>query len=183
MMPELSHSPAAPASMSTASVGFAIVGSRTTERLMFATRSVAPVKVFTRDRARVPGVDQRQVLPGAATKGRDLPHVAIFDVQGPLRPTDAVEACAVLFTREVDRVLEAEFSALEQTARAEATEAKEAVLVYLVNRHTNFLHDGRARTVEEAILWHGGEAERSREAYKSLDKAERRQLLVFLKSL
>lgn len=46
-----------------------------------------------------------------------------------------------------------------------------------------FLHDGRARTIEEAILWHGGEAEQSRNAFKNLAKTEREQLLKFLESL
>ncbi len=45
------------------------------------------------------------------------------------------------------------------------------------------LHDGRARTIEEAILLHGGEAAASRELYRQLSQAERRQLLTFLESL
>jgi len=52
-----------------------------------------------------------------------------------------------------------------------------------VNGHTNLLHDGRARSVEEAILWHGGEAMKSRERYRSLSKEERRELLSFINSL
>ncbi|MCF8465767.1 MAG: hypothetical protein K9G33_00035 [Sneathiella sp.] len=56
-------------------------------------------------------------------------------------------------------------------------------LVEAVNKHTRFLHDGRARSVEEAILWHGGEAERSKENYLFLKAQERRQLLAFLNSL
>lgn len=56
-------------------------------------------------------------------------------------------------------------------------------LIYLVNRHTNFLHDGRARSVEEAILWHGGEAQASRDAFVAMSADERRALLAFLKSL
>ena len=56
-------------------------------------------------------------------------------------------------------------------------------LVFGVNRHTNFLHDGRARNLDEAILWHGGEAEFSREYYRNLPQVERRKLLAFLKSL
>lgn len=52
-----------------------------------------------------------------------------------------------------------------------------------VSGHTFFLHDGRARNVMEAILWHGGEAEASREAFRSLPKADRDALLAFLKSL
>lgn len=46
-----------------------------------------------------------------------------------------------------------------------------------------YLHDGRARTVEEAILWHGGEAERSRNAFAALSKSDRTALLRFISSL
>jgi len=56
-------------------------------------------------------------------------------------------------------------------------------MVWTVNQHTNFLHDGRARSIEEAILWHGGEAEASREAYVNLSESERRKLLAFVNSL
>ncbi|MEM1349411.1 MAG: di-heme oxidoredictase family protein [Myxococcota bacterium] len=52
-----------------------------------------------------------------------------------------------------------------------------------VNRHTFFLHDGRARSMEEAILWHGGEALASRDAFRALDAGDRRALLTFLNSL
>lgn len=45
------------------------------------------------------------------------------------------------------------------------------------------LHDGRARTPEEAILWHGGEAEASRERFRHLPAADRAALLRFLASL
>ena len=46
-----------------------------------------------------------------------------------------------------------------------------------------YLHDGRARTLEEAILWHGGEAERSKQAFVQLSTTERKSLIRFLKSL
>lgn len=52
-----------------------------------------------------------------------------------------------------------------------------------VNSAHNFLHDGRARTLEEAILWHGGEAQVSRDAYARLAKDEREALIAFLESL
>ena len=42
------------------------------------------------------------------------------------------------------------------------------------------LHDGRARSIEEAILWHGGEGEAAREAYRSLSAADRKVLLSYL---
>jgi CxxC motif-containing protein (DUF1111 family) len=56
-------------------------------------------------------------------------------------------------------------------------------LTYVVGGHTNFLHDGRARNLEEAILWHGGEAEASMQHYMRLSQQEREQLLRFLESL
>jgi CxxC motif-containing protein (DUF1111 family) len=52
-----------------------------------------------------------------------------------------------------------------------------------VSGHTFFLHDGRARNLTEAILWHGGEAEAAREAFARLTKVERDALLAFLNSL
>ncbi len=52
-----------------------------------------------------------------------------------------------------------------------------------VNGARTFLHDGRARSLVEAILWHGGEAQVSREAFRSMAKEEREALLAFLASL
>jgi CxxC motif-containing protein (DUF1111 family) len=45
------------------------------------------------------------------------------------------------------------------------------------------LHDGRARTIEEAIRWHGGEAEAAKDAYGALPAADKAALLAFLRSL
>jgi len=56
-------------------------------------------------------------------------------------------------------------------------------LVTVVNGHTNFLHDGRARNLEEAILWHFGEGENSREKFMNLSKNDRSALIKFLNSL
>jgi CxxC motif-containing protein (DUF1111 family) len=46
-----------------------------------------------------------------------------------------------------------------------------------------YLHDGRARSIEEAILWHGGEAGRSQKAFVASSKTDRRSLIAFLDSL
>ena len=46
-----------------------------------------------------------------------------------------------------------------------------------------YLHDGRARSLEEAILWHGGEAEASKENFRTLPTVDRAALIKFLKSL
>ncbi len=56
-------------------------------------------------------------------------------------------------------------------------------LVETVNGHTRFLHDGRARNLLEAVLWHGGEAEAAKQQVLAMDKAERDALVVFLNSL
>jgi len=52
-----------------------------------------------------------------------------------------------------------------------------------VNGNTALLHDGRARNVSEAILWHGGEADGAREAFRNMQKAERAALVKFVESL
>jgi CxxC motif-containing protein (DUF1111 family) len=56
-------------------------------------------------------------------------------------------------------------------------------LTKIVSGHTLFLHDGRARNLTEAILWHGGEAQASRDAFTKLSKADRDALIAFVSSL
>jgi CxxC motif-containing protein (DUF1111 family) len=46
-----------------------------------------------------------------------------------------------------------------------------------------YLHDGRARNLSEAILWHGGEAESAKESFRNMSAASRDALLKFLQSL
>jgi CxxC motif-containing protein (DUF1111 family) len=56
-------------------------------------------------------------------------------------------------------------------------------LTHKVNGHTQLLHDGRARNVAEAILWHGGEAEAAKENFRTAPKKVRDDLLAFLGSI
>ncbi|SFH92072.1 CxxC motif-containing protein, DUF1111 family [Pseudomonas guineae] len=56
-------------------------------------------------------------------------------------------------------------------------------LTEAVNGHSQFLHDGRARNLLEAILWHGGEAEAAKQQVLSFNADERNALLAFLNSL
>ncbi|MGJ8686553.1 MAG: di-heme oxidoredictase family protein [Spongiibacteraceae bacterium] len=55
----------------------------------------------------------------------------------------------------------------------------------LRNNHaeSGLLHDGRAATIHQAVLWHGGEAQAARQQYSELNPREREQLLFFLKAL
>lgn len=52
-----------------------------------------------------------------------------------------------------------------------------------VSGHTRFLHDGRARSLAEAVLWHDGEGRFAREAFRTADAADRARLIGFLESL
>ena len=56
-------------------------------------------------------------------------------------------------------------------------------LAQLIAPATTFLHDGRARTVAEAIMWHGGEAAAAKQAFRGASKADRDALLAFLATL
>ncbi|MCA9755974.1 MAG: c-type cytochrome [Candidatus Eisenbacteria bacterium] len=56
-------------------------------------------------------------------------------------------------------------------------------LVRTVQGEVNLLHDGRAKSILEAVMWHGGEAEDSREAVRRMSREEREALVAFLESL
>ena len=56
-------------------------------------------------------------------------------------------------------------------------------LTETVNGNTFYLHDGRARTLEEAIMWHGGEGLAAKRAYSSFSREERQLVWQFLNSL
>jgi CxxC motif-containing protein (DUF1111 family) len=56
-------------------------------------------------------------------------------------------------------------------------------LTQKVNGHTNFLHDGRARNLIEAIMWHGGEALSAKNKVNNMSKTERDALVAFVESL
>jgi len=56
-------------------------------------------------------------------------------------------------------------------------------LVEVVLPGASYLHDGRARTLAEAILWHGGEAEHARERFRLASRRDRDAVLAFLRAL
>ena len=56
-------------------------------------------------------------------------------------------------------------------------------MIETVNGHSDLLHDGRARDLSEAVLWHGGEAASSTAAYREMVAADRTALIRFLESL
>ncbi|MEE9319789.1 MAG: di-heme oxidoredictase family protein [Granulosicoccus sp.] len=56
-------------------------------------------------------------------------------------------------------------------------------LTKTVNERATWLHDGRARSLLEAVMWHGGEAERARNVVLAMPGQQRKQLIRFLESL
>ena len=56
-------------------------------------------------------------------------------------------------------------------------------LAKTVNPNATFLHDGRAKTILEAIYWHGGEAANSRQKVFSSNQRDIDDLIIFLNSL
>ena len=56
-------------------------------------------------------------------------------------------------------------------------------LTYVINGHTNFLHDGRAENLAEAILWHSEETEKSCDFFLQLPSKDSEVLIAFLESL
>jgi CxxC motif-containing protein (DUF1111 family) len=56
-------------------------------------------------------------------------------------------------------------------------------LTEIVNGHQNYLHDGRARNLFEAIMWHDGEGSSSKNAFSLLSEEDRQKLITFLQSL
>jgi CxxC motif-containing protein (DUF1111 family) len=56
-------------------------------------------------------------------------------------------------------------------------------LLATISTHTGLLHDGRAKDVTEAVLWHGGEAEKVKTSFAALPAADRAALVAFVMSL
>jgi len=58
-------------------------------------------------------------------------------------------------------------------------------LISVVNNNNGafLMHDGRARTIEEAILWHGGEANQAKNAFMKLSQSQRNALIAFVNDL
>ena len=56
-------------------------------------------------------------------------------------------------------------------------------LIETVNGHTELLHDGRARNVEEAILWHGGEAQNAKDTFMDYSENQRQRVIDFINTL
>ncbi|MDR3261314.1 MAG: hypothetical protein LBT78_05715, partial [Tannerella sp.] len=56
-------------------------------------------------------------------------------------------------------------------------------LLPVTSGHSDMLHDLRARNYEEAILWHGGEAQQTKDKFRRMSKEDRQALVKFLEAI
>lgn len=126
-----------------------------------------------------------EALP-APTAQRDAAGLALFEQTGCAAchvpslpgPAGAVAAYTDLLLHDLGQGL-ADALGAESASPAEWRTAP----LWGLGDAGRLLHDGRAGSVEAAILWHGGEATAARDAYRALPQGQRRQLLDFLKGL
>ncbi len=141
----------------------------------------------------VSGIGVPQLRPGAPRRGQDLfgmtgcaqCHVPVLQTLPDERPEldrQWIWAYTDLMLHDMGPAL------ADDGPSPKAREWRTAPLwgVGLAERalpNRGFLHDGRAATLEEAVLWHGGEAEPARDAFAGLPPADREALLDFVRSL
>lgn len=110
-------------------------------------------------------------------------HVPRFEIQTPQGP-DTITPYTDLLLHDMGPELSDQRPDFEATGQEWRTPPLWGIgLIQTVNGHHRFLHDGRARNLTEAVLWHGGEAKASQTAFKALSSEDRQALIAFLESL
>ena len=136
-------------------------------------------------------VDDPQVLAGKTLfhrAGCQSCHVPKFttaaDAAEPEQANQVIRPYTDLLLHDMGEGLADDRAEFEANGREWRTPPLWGIgLTQAVSGHTQFLHDGRARNLLEAILWHGGEAEKARQIVLGYDQNERTALLSFLESL
>jgi CxxC motif-containing protein (DUF1111 family) len=158
-----------------------IAGDRFDDVVLYSQTLAVPARVSAEDAS---------VIEGEAiftTLGCSVCHVATWDTRTHVVPALAdqtIHPYTDLLLHDMGQGL----SDGRSVGDAGPTEWRTAPLwglgsTHAVNPRAGFLHDGRARTIEEAVLWHGGEAQQSRDAFTSLSASDRQRVVAFLKSL
>lgn len=108
-------------------------------------------------------------------------------------PAQAQEGAANAFSRPVAGLNEADWARFQQglalfnqswsVAGVGNPSLDGLGLTAVVSEQARYLHDGRARSLTEAVLWHGGEATRARRRFEVLPEGKRQALLAFLQRL
>jgi CxxC motif-containing protein (DUF1111 family) len=144
--------------------------------------------------------------PHATELGAELLHLVLAyleSLEAPLRKPDAAglalfarTGCAACHVPELpapggsvaaftDLLLHDMGPGLADTLAADAAAAAEwrTPPLWGLAGATRLLHDGRANSLEAAVLWHGGEALGARQAFRALGEVQKRQLLDFIEGL
>ncbi len=153
---------------------------------------LAQVSFYTRNLA-VPArrkVDDPQVLAGkslfhqAGCQSCHTPAFTTGDAAEPELANQLIRPYTDLLLHDMGEGLADHRPEFEASGREWRTPPLWGIgLTQAVSGHTQFLHDGRARNLLEAVLWHGGEAERAQQIVLGFDAGQRNALLAFLESL
>ena len=126
----------------------------------------------------------RQVFDDFACSGCHLPTVVTGDHRIPQLAQQRIHPYTDLLLHDVGDLLTDARGDFSATGVEWRTPPLWGIgLVQIVQPGSTFLHDGRARTLAEAILWHGGEAEAAREAFRTAPRSDRDALIAFLETL
>ncbi|MCP9339006.1 di-heme oxidoreductase family protein [Stutzerimonas xanthomarina] len=135
-------------------------------------------------------VDDPQVLAGktlfhrAGCQSCHVPKFTTGDAAEPELANQVIRPYTDLLLHDLGEGLADHRPEFEATGREWRTPPLWGLgMTETVSGHTQLLHDGRARNPLEAILWHGGEAERAKQTVLGFDSDERSALLAFLGSL
>lgn len=159
-----------------------------------ATRQMFDLTVFYARNLAVPGrrdVDDPQVLAGkrlfygAGCAACHRPKLVTGrDSAGPEQAFQLIWPYTDLLLHDMGEGLADGRPEGEATGREWRTPPLWGIgLTDMVTEFPTYLHDGRARSLLEAILWHGGEAEAARDKVAAMRRDERAALIAFLESL
>lgn len=110
-------------------------------------------------------------LIAAAATAREVPHLKVAANQ-------LIRPCTDLLLHDMGEDLADDRPEFKAGGRDWRTQPLWGLgLSQVVSGSTPMLHDGRARDATEAILWHGGEAQASREAFRRMKRDDRQALL------
>jgi len=152
------------------------------DRVTFYARNLA---VPDRRNADDPAVAQgMRLFAGSGCAGCHVPELETGDAEDPWLANQRIAPYTDLLLHDMGEGLADHRREFDATGREWRTPPLWGIgLTATVGGNAFFLHDGRARNLLEAILWHGGEAQAAREAVVAMTPDDRKALLAFLESL
>ena len=151
------------------------------DQMAFMVRTIAVPRAATRSDAAWQGRDRFDAM---GCSGCHVPTLETGDAEIPALAHQTIHPYTDLLVHDMGPLLADNRPDFEAGGQDFRTPALWGIgLTSVIRDSTTFLHDGRARTLEEAILWHGGEAMPSREAFRTANASDRAALIAFLNTL